>query len=53
VHGIAAVTAARLLITAGDSSDRIHSEAAFAMLYGAAPTGIFRQDYPAPAQPRR
>jgi len=31
-RGIQAVTAAQLLITAGDSPDRIHSEAAFAML---------------------
>ena len=37
VHGIAATTAAQLLITAGDNPDRIGSEAAFAMLCGAAP----------------
>ena len=37
VHGIAATTAAQLLITAGDNHDRIRSEAAFAMLCGAAP----------------
>lgn len=37
IHGIATVTAAQLLITAGDNPDRIHSEAAFAMLCGAAP----------------
>lgn len=35
--GIATVTAAQLLITAGDNPDRVHSEAAFAMLCGAAP----------------
>ena len=37
VHGINTVTAAQLLITAGDNPDRIGSEAAFAMLCGAAP----------------
>lgn len=37
VRGIQAITAAQLLITAGDNPDRIHSEAAFAMLCGAAP----------------
>lgn len=36
-RGIQAITAAQLLITAGDNTDRIHSEAAFAMLCGAAP----------------
>ena len=36
--GIATITAAQLLITAGDNPERIASEAAFAMLYGAAPT---------------
>lgn len=35
--GIATVTAAQLLITAGDNPDRVQSEAAFAMLCGAAP----------------
>lgn len=35
--GIAAITAAQLLITAGDNPERLHSEAAFAMLCGAAP----------------
>ena len=37
VKGISAVTAAQLLITAGDNPERITSEAAFAMLCGAAP----------------
>lgn len=36
-HGISTVTAAQLLITAGDNPDRLRSEAAFAMLCGAAP----------------
>ena len=35
--GIATITAAQLLITAGDNPERLHSEAAFAMLCGAAP----------------
>ena len=37
VHGIGTMTAAQLLITAGDNPDRIGSEAAFAMLCGTAP----------------
>ena len=36
-RGIATVTAAQLLITAGDNPDRLRSEAAFAMLCGASP----------------
>lgn len=35
--GISAITAAQLLITAGDNPERVTSEAAFAMLCGAAP----------------
>lgn len=35
--GIGVIGAAQLLITAGDNADRIHSEAAFAMLCGACP----------------
>jgi len=35
--GIGVVTAAQLLVTAGDNPDRIGSEASFAMLCGAAP----------------
>lgn len=35
--GIATITAAQLLITAGDNPERIASKAAFAMLCGAAP----------------
>ena len=35
--GVSAVTAAQLLIAAGDNPERIRSEAAFAMLCGAAP----------------
>ena len=37
VHGIKTITAAQLLITAGDNPDRLRSEAAFAMLCGVAP----------------
>jgi transposase len=36
-HGIKTVTAAQLLVTAGDNPDRLRSEAAFAMLCGVAP----------------
>lgn len=36
-RGISSITAAQLLITAGDNPERITSEAAFAMLCGAAP----------------
>ncbi|MGI5287233.1 IS110 family transposase [Nonomuraea polychroma] len=36
-HGVGTDVAAQLLITAGDNHDRIRSEAAFAMLCGAAP----------------
>ena len=36
-RGIATVTAAQLLITAGDNPDRLRSESAFAMLCGASP----------------
>jgi transposase len=35
--GVGTITAAQLLVTAGDNPDRIGSEAAFAMLCGAAP----------------
>lgn len=35
--GVGPVTAAQLLITAGDNPDRLHSEAAFAALCGASP----------------
>ncbi len=35
--GISTITAAQLLITAGDNPDRLRSEAAFAMLCGASP----------------
>ncbi|KRE23333.1 IS110 family transposase [Agromyces sp. Soil535] len=35
--GIGPVTAAQLLVTAGDNPERLHSEAAFAALCGAAP----------------
>lgn len=37
VHGIGVQVAAQLLVTAGDNPDRLHSEAAFAMLCGVAP----------------
>ncbi|WP_425280728.1 IS110 family transposase [Leucobacter coleopterorum] len=36
-HGVGTVTAAQLLITAGDNSDRLRSEAAFAALCGVSP----------------
>jgi transposase len=36
-HGVGADTAGQLLVTAGENHDRLHSEAAFAMLCGAAP----------------
>lgn len=36
-HGVGSVTAAQLLITAGDNPDRLRSEAAFAALCGASP----------------
>ena len=35
--GVGVITAAQLLITAGENSDRLHSEAAFAALCGASP----------------
>lgn len=35
--GVGAITAAQLLITAGDNPERLHSEAAFAALCGVAP----------------
>lgn len=37
VHGVGPVTAARLLIAAGDNPDRLSSDAAFAALCGASP----------------
>jgi transposase len=36
-HGVGADVAGQLLITAGQNTDRLHSEAAFAMLCGVAP----------------
>jgi transposase len=36
-HGVGPITAAQLLVTAGDNPDRIHSEAAYAHLCGVAP----------------
>ncbi|MEU1390685.1 MULTISPECIES: IS110 family transposase [unclassified Nonomuraea] len=36
-HGVGTDTAGQLLVTAGENHDRIHSEAAFAMLCGVAP----------------
>jgi transposase len=36
-HSVGVQTAAQLLITAGDSPDRLHSEAAFAAMCGASP----------------
>jgi len=36
-HGISTITAAQLLITAGDNPDRLHTEGAFATLCGVAP----------------
>lgn len=37
VHGVGPDTAGALLVAAGDNPERLHSEAAFAMLCGAAP----------------
>lgn len=37
LHGVGADVAGQLLVTAGENSDRLRSEAAFAMLCGAAP----------------
>ncbi|GAA4238262.1 hypothetical protein GCM10022254_53470 [Actinomadura meridiana] len=37
MNGLGADTAGQLLVTIGENHDRIHSEAAFAMLCGAAP----------------
>jgi hypothetical protein len=37
VHGVGTDTAGQLLVTAGEDHHRLHSEAAFAMLCGAAP----------------
>jgi transposase len=37
LHGVGPDTAGQLLVTAGGNPDRLHSEAAFAMLCGAAP----------------
>jgi transposase len=37
VHGVGPEVAAQLLTTAGDNPQRLHSDAAFAMLCGAAP----------------
>jgi transposase len=39
-HGVGAVTAAQLLVTAGDNPDRMHSEAAYANLCGTSPLEI-------------
>jgi transposase len=36
-HGVGTDTAGQLLVTAGENHDRLHSEAAFAMLCGVAP----------------
>jgi transposase len=36
-HGVGPITAAQLLVTAGDNPDRIHSEAAYAHLCGVSP----------------
>lgn len=41
VHGVGPDTAGQLLVTAGENYDRIHSEAAFAMLCGVAPIPAF------------
>jgi transposase len=39
-HGVGAITAAQLLVTAGDNPDRMHSEAAYANLCGTSPLKI-------------
>lgn len=52
--GVGVVTAAQLLITAGDNPKRVTSAAAFAALTGGQPDPRFqRQDEPSPPQPRR
>lgn len=52
--GVGTITAAQLLATAGDNPDRIGSEAAFAMLCGAAPIPASSgKTSRVPAQPRR
>ena len=52
--GVGPDVAGQLLVTAGENPDRLRSEAAFAMLCGAAPLPASSgQDQPAPAQPRR
>jgi transposase len=39
-HGVGPITAAQLLVTAGDNPDRIHNEAAYAHLCGVSPLEI-------------
>lgn len=53
--GIGFDTTAEMLITAGDNTDRIRSEAAFAKLCGACPipAGSGRAERPTPPQPGR
>lgn len=52
--GIGADTAAEVLVTVGDTPERIRSQAAFVKLAGACPhPHLVREDQPAPAQPRR
>lgn len=50
-YGIGADTAAQLLITAGANPHRLHSEAAFAALCGAAPVPGLGKDQPTPTLP--
>ena len=53
IYGVGPDTAATLLVTAGSNPERLHSDAAFAALCGVNPdTRFFRQDQPAPAEPR-
>ena len=51
--GIGIVSAAQLLVTAGQNLDRLHSEAAFAHLCGAPSTGLVGQDHAPSAEERR
>lgn len=53
--GVGPDIAGELLVAAGDNSGRISNEATFAKLFGAClvPTGVWQDQRPPPAQPRR
>jgi transposase len=54
LYGVGIDVAGQLLATAGDNPGRLHHEAAFAHLCGAAPhPRLVREDHPTPSQPRR